>query len=130
MATLEAQLRDEHVLKLLRLRAGERGGGRSEREEEVRDVVSLPQVLCRKIVMPAEGDHAALSRVAVELEVAEGQLVQERQERGLVFGADQLSSDLYRKPSGRSGAVLRAPLPPKKSNCDVIVPSYAEISAP
>jgi hypothetical protein len=73
-----------------RLQAGERGGDRSQGEEKVWDVVSLPQVLCREVVVPAEGDHAALARVAVELEVAEGQLVQERQERGLVGRADQL----------------------------------------
>ena len=41
--------------------------------EVVGDVVPLPEVAGREVVVPAEGDDAAPAGVAVELELAEGQ---------------------------------------------------------
>ena len=87
-----AVLGDEHVLKRRRLHAGEGGGRPPEREEEVGDVIRLSELAAREVVVPAEGDHAAPARVAVELELPEGQPAHERQEPGLLFGADQLGT--------------------------------------
>jgi hypothetical protein len=52
-ACFRTVLGDQHVLQLLRFQAGERRGGRAEREEEVGDVVSLSQVACREVALPA-----------------------------------------------------------------------------
>src|SRR4028118_2059988 len=44
---------------------------------------------CGEIVLPAEGDHAALARVAVKLELTERQFAYVREERSLLIHADQ-----------------------------------------
>ena len=66
-------LRDEHVLQCLGFELGERGGKRTEVEKKLRDVVPLSELTAsREVVLPAEGDHAALALVAVEVKFLEG----------------------------------------------------------
>jgi hypothetical protein len=43
-ACARAVLRDEHVLQRPRLKTGERGGRPLKREQEIRDVISLPEI--------------------------------------------------------------------------------------
>lgn len=58
-------------------------------EKVIGDVVRLPEVACGEVVVPAEGDHAAATSVAVKLELAEGEFAHALEKRLLVGRADQ-----------------------------------------
>jgi len=84
-----AILCDEYVLKRVGIQLGELAGGRAELTEERGNVVNPVEAARGKVVVPAEGNNAALSRVAVELEVPEWQLADSIEQRGFVGGRDQ-----------------------------------------
>jgi hypothetical protein len=80
------------VLERFRLQAGESGNNRPEREEELGYVVGLPELAPGEIIVPAEGDHATFTYVAMELEGPEGELTHAHEERLLFCQADQRGS--------------------------------------
>src|SRR5581483_6640398 len=65
---------DQRLLEILRLQAGEIGGERFQRIEEVGHRVALAQRAAAAIlVAPAEGDDPAVALKPVEVEIPEGQ---------------------------------------------------------
>lgn len=111
-----AVLRDENMLQRLRVQASERDGDPSEREEIFGEVVRLLEMVCREIVVPAEGDHSALARVAVELKLMEGQLAHAPEERLQVWHCSSRLLLFKDWLAGKSQQHTSAP-PPSLSNC-------------
>ena len=82
----------EDVLELGRREPGEGGGLLAQPEEELRDVVRLPQALSPEVVVPAVGHRAPLPREAVELELLQRQLAHPLEQRSLLVRRDQLGA--------------------------------------
>src|SRR5687767_198460 len=75
---------DENLLELIGGQSAYRRGGLSQKPQERRDLVGFTEPACLEIVMPAVRHYAALSCVAVELELLERKLADLLKERALL----------------------------------------------
>src|ERR1043165_2174143 len=85
-------LGDEHVWKCFRLQFRKRRRTLSQRQKELGNLIGLPQLRAREVVLPAKRHDAPFACVTVKLELAKGKCTEGRDEGGFRSESHRLAA--------------------------------------